>query len=265
MQLPPFLVALVDHGQLRHGIDHCVHKLFHGFGQVAVDFLSLHIIHLLRQFPKPSLCGGTDTEPVPHTLSQLQHDLPCLLYQLVAGGAFRFVEMQQFLLKDFVGQYGFDFLDTIPVQVRLSRLRRPRHHVDVRVITLVVEGGVPAEVLRVNAHSSGDVVAVRPQKCTPCRSIVIAQPCSVLPLQGDDVRPHIAGVMAQFVHGCVQRHRICVAEQAMTAQPLRSGASGNVLSVAFGRLHAAPVLLQRQRDERRCVGFGGGVCVVIVL
>ena len=79
------------------------------------------------------------------------------------------------------------------------------------------------------------------------------------------MRPHIAGVMAQFVHGRVQRHMIRVTKQAVTAQPLGSGTGGDVLSVAFGRLHAAPVLLQRQRDERRCVGFGGGVCVVIVL
>ena len=79
------------------------------------------------------------------------------------------------------------------------------------------------------------------------------------------MRPHIAGVMAQFVHGCVQRHRTCVAKQAMSAQPLRSGTGGNVLGVALGGLHAAPVLLQRQRNESRCVGFGGGSFVVVVL
>ena len=71
--------------------------------------------------------------------------------------------------------------------------------------------------------------------------------------------------MAQFVHGCVQRHMIRITKQAVTPQPLHSGTGGDVFSVAVGGLHTVPVLLQRQCDKGRCVGFGGCVCIVIVL
>ena len=62
------------------------------------------------------------------------------------------IDVQQLLLKDLVGQYGFYLPDTIPVQVRLPRLFRPRHHVDVWMTALVVERRVPAKILRRNVE-----------------------------------------------------------------------------------------------------------------
>ena len=104
------------------------------------------------------------------------------MYQLVAGDTFLLVEMQQFLLEDLVRQCGLDLTDTISIQIRLPRCCRPRHHVDMGMIALIMEGRVPAEVPRVNVHSGGDVVAVRPQKRPPCCCMVIAKPHGILPL-----------------------------------------------------------------------------------
>ena len=112
--------------------------------------------------------------------------------------------MQQLLLEDLVGQRGLDLTDAILTQIGLSRLRRPRHHVDVGMISFIMKSGVPAEVLQLDVHSGGDVVAVCPQQCPPRRCVVVAQPCGILALQRDDVRPHVAGVVVQFVHGLVQ-------------------------------------------------------------
>ena len=117
------------------------------------------------------------------------------------------------------------------------------------MIALVMEGGVPTEVLRLDVHSGSNVVAVRPQQCAPRRRVVISKPCGILPFQRNDVRPYVTSVALQLVHGLVQRHMIRVIKQAVAAQPFRSGTGGDVLGVALGGLHTVPVLLQGQRDE----------------
>ena len=71
--------------------------------------------------------------------------------------------MQQLLSEDLIGQRGLDLADTIFGQVRLIRIHRPRHHVDVRMITFVMEGGVPTKILRRDLHRRGDVIAVGTQ------------------------------------------------------------------------------------------------------
>ena len=71
--------------------------------------------------------------------------------------------MQQLLAEDLVGQRGLDLADTVFGQVRLIRIHRPRHHVDVGMVSLIVEGRVPTEILRRDLHRRGDVIAVGTQ------------------------------------------------------------------------------------------------------
>ena len=70
--------------------------------------------------------------------------------------------MEQFLAEDLIGQRGLDLPYPIFGQVRLIGFHRPRHHVDVRMITLIVEGGVPAKVLLWDLHRRSDVVDLPP-------------------------------------------------------------------------------------------------------
>ena len=65
--------------------------------------------------------------------------------------------MEQFLTEDLVGERELDLPYPIFGQVCLIGFHRPRHHVDVRMIALVMEGGVPVEILRRDLHRRGDV------------------------------------------------------------------------------------------------------------
>ena len=65
-------------------------------------------------------------------------------------------------MDDIVGEDGLNFLDALSGELRLSRLHRPRHHVDVRVIPLVVKGGIPAEVTGRDVHLQSTTVCVHP-------------------------------------------------------------------------------------------------------
>ena len=162
LQFPPRLVAHIHGRQPRHLVDDLIHQLFHGLWQIAVGFLAADLTELPRQIPDHLLCLWVDAGHLPHGLHQFQHRLPRFRYQLVAGFAFLLVDVQQLLTENLVGQRGFDLAYPVFGQVRLIRLCRPRHHVDVRMIALIVEGRVPAEVLRRYFHRRGNVVDLPP-------------------------------------------------------------------------------------------------------
>ena len=194
------------------------------------------------------LAGG-----VLHLLCKRQHSRPCFPYQLVAGLALVLVDVQQLLLKDLVGQDRFYFPDTFPVQVRLPRLFRPRHHVNVRMTALVVERRIPAKVLRRNVHRLREVVPVRPQQRPPCVRVIEPKPLRIFAPERNDVRPDVSGAAVHLCHCRIQVNYIFISEQPMFAQPLRARSGCDVLGIAVKLLHLAPVFLHRQREKLRGV------------
>ena len=116
-------------------------------------------------------------------------------------------------------------------------------------MTFVMERRVPPEVLRRNVHGCRNVIAVSTNQCPPCLGVVVAETLCVFSMQGDDVRPYVAGVVLQFGHGGVQVHMIRVTEQSMVTQTLGTGAGGDIFHVSIRLLHLLPVLLQRKRDQ----------------
>ena len=202
---------------------------------------------------------------IPQGLHQLQHYPPRFPYQLVSGIRLLFVEMEHFVAENIVGELGLDLTDALFGEVGLSRLCGPGHHVDVRMLALVVKGGVPAEVTGRYLHCRCDVVAVRPDKISPRRGVVEAEPGRILTLEGDDVRPHISGVVLQFLHGFLQRDRFLITEQTVDTDALGAWPGGNVLHVLLRLVNGIPVGFEGQRDERRGVDLGGFCQVVLVL
>ena len=71
--------------------------------------------------------------------------------------------MEQLLTEYLIGESGLDLPNTILGEVCLIRFHRPSHHVDVGMIALIVERGVPVEILRRYLHRRGDVIAVGTQ------------------------------------------------------------------------------------------------------
>ena len=78
------------------------------------------------------------------------------------------------------------------------------------MLSLVAEGGIPAEVVQLNVHGGGDAIAIDAEQVPPCFGIVAAKACGVLPVRREDVRPDVAGVVLQFRYGGVQVHTIRV-------------------------------------------------------
>ena len=209
------MIALVDNGDLLQLIHDLIHLPLHRPWKVPVGSLSFNLTQLLGQLPDHLLRPGVLAHRLPHLPGQLQHDFPGLFHQLISGNGLLFVDVEQFLLEDIVGELRLHLTDAIPVQVCLSRFHRPGHHVDVRMVTFIMERRVPPEVLRRNMHGCRDVVAVRAEQGPPCLRVVVAQGLRVLPVQRQDVCPDISGVVLQLRHSGVQIHMIRVAEQTV--------------------------------------------------
>ena len=150
-----------------------------------------------------------------HLLCQSFHFLSGPAHQLIPEGGLLLVGVEQFLFENVVCQCRLNFADAIFGEIRLSRLRRPRHHVDMGMVALVMESGVPAKVTGRDIHSRGDIVAVSTDQVSPLRSVIVSQPLSILPFEGDDVCPDVAVILIQLFHSLAHIHSILIAEQSM--------------------------------------------------
>lgn len=265
MQEQPLVIASAHAGEPLHLINNFIHQFLQPFGEVAIGFLSLDCFKLRRQLQHEPLSVRVVAHAILHGLHQFQHRPPRLAHQLISGLRLLFVEMQHFVAEDIIGQLGFDLTDAFPGEVGLARLGGPGHHVDVRMLALVVEGSIPSEVTGRYLHCRRDVVTVRPNEISPRRGVIEAEPDRILPLERDDMRPHVSGVALQFFHGFLQRDCILITEQTVSADALRARTGGDILHVLFRLVDGIPVGFQRQRDERRGADLGGFCQVVLIL
>ena len=101
------------------------------------------------------------------------------------------------------------------------------------MLALIVEGSVPAEMIRLNVHGGGDVIAICSEQVPPRSGVVVAKARGVLSFQRENMRPHIPVVLIQFLHGLRQVHGIFITKEPVVPKPLRARPSGNVLHVAI--------------------------------
>ena len=133
------------------------------------------------------------------------------------------------------------------------------------MIAFVMERCVPAKVIGWDFHRLGNVIPVGAKQIAPYLCIVIAQSSCILPMQRDNVRPHIAGVVLQFRHSLIQIHMIFVTEQTVRAESLHARAGCNVIHVCIRLLDGIPLVFQCRRDNYRGVNLVGVFLVLIVL
>ena len=155
------MVALIHDRNALQLVHDLIHLSLHGPWEIAVGLFAFNLTQLLGQLPDHPLGLGVLTDCIPHLLGQFQHDFPSFTNQFIPGDGLLFVDMEQFLLEDVVGELRLHLANAISIQMRLSRFHRPRHHVGMWMVSFIVERCVPPEVLRRDVHSCRDVVAVR--------------------------------------------------------------------------------------------------------
>ena len=134
-------------------------------------------------------------------MDQPAHRLTSRRHDFLVGDILSLIEVQKFILKNIVGQLGAYDLDPLLSQIALFGIGGPDHHVDMRVVLLVVVGGAPAELAGWNFHGLSQFRLVSQQKLAPALAVLVPQPRGVLPLQRVDEGPHRSVVSVDLLHG----------------------------------------------------------------
>ena len=174
--------------------------------------------------------------------------------------------MEQVLLEDLLGEGRLDIPDALFGKESLLGIRGKNYHVDVDAVLLLVEGGVPPQMVRLDFIAPGDVTDAGLNQCLPVCGSSISQPFRVLPADGHHRRPDVAGVLRHLPDGLREICHLPIdIPEAVISQPLRTGAVGNVVQVVFLLAHRCDIFLMDLLDQIGGVGTSGLGQVVLVL
>ena len=232
VQLVPDLIpSLVAPGHIRLSgqlVHDAIHQNFQGLLQIAVLLFSGGGFQRLYQLTHLFLDDWIVAELVIHPADQFLHGILGCFDQLFIGNILPLVDLIHLITEDGVGQLGAHSRNAIPGQEALLGVVRPDHHVDMGMMTLIVEGCIPAEVIHRYPHGLGQILCVHHEQSTPRFCIVVPQPGGILTAQRVDDGPHISLVGLQLGHGCIQVNCRSGAEQAVSAVTLHTRTGSDV-------------------------------------
>ena len=93
-----------------------------------------------------------------------------------------------------------DLPDAIFGEIALLGICGEDDHVDVHLLGLLVEGSVPAQMIRLDLIRRGDLADGSIDECAPVPGVVVAQPLRILTAQRHHRRPYVAGVLRHLPH-----------------------------------------------------------------
>ena len=134
------------------------------------------------------------------------------------------------------------------------------------LIRLLVEGGVPAQVVRLDLVRFRDVADGGVHQRPPAFRAVIAQPLGVFTAQRDHRRPHISDVLRHLPHRLCEILYLAVGvPQTVFAVLLDAGAMGDVVDEIFLLIQRLHVVFPHLLDERGGAALGGMLQIFLVL
>ena len=137
---------------------------------------------------------------------------------------------------------------------------------DMHLTWLLVEGCVPAQVVRLDLIRRGDVTDGGVHQRPPAFRAVVAQPLRVLTAQCHHRRPHISSVLRHLPYRPreILHLSVCV-PQPVLAVLLDAGAVGDVVDEIFLLLQRLHVVFLHLLDERGGAALGGVIQIFLVL
>lgn len=139
------------------------------------------------------------------------------------------IELCELLPENFFCQPRLDLGDALFGQESFGWICTVADHVDMRVVGLIVEGGVPSKILPGDLHCRRHFHSILGEQGFPFLRPVIAEAGGVLPPQGDDGQPHISGVgRNRFRHPCQYELIFLAGKQSVGADALGAGTGGDV-------------------------------------
>ena len=118
------------------------------------------------------------------------------------------VDLRQVLVEYFLCQPRFDLRDALSIQENGLAVGAVADHMDVRVVALIVKGGVPVELTQRYLHRLCNLRSVAGEQVLPAGGAVVAQAGGVLPAQRDNGEPDVAGVIGHCLRHLGKYERI---------------------------------------------------------
>ena len=119
-----------------------------------------------------------------HLVDQRFHDYRCLTIQGIPPLSLLPIELRQLIAEDLLGQTGLDLGDALLGQVAGLAVGAVADHMHMGVVGLIVEGGVPPELVPGDLHGLGHLYSTAGEQDLPLIRVIVAQPGGVLPPQG---------------------------------------------------------------------------------
>ena len=164
----------------------------------------------------------------------LHHCLAGLRLELLSRGTFLLVDVHPIRIIDSSGKGRLHLPDAFFGEIPFLWVRGEEDHVDMHLIWLLVEGGIPAQVVRLDLVRRRDVVGRRLDQRLPVFRTVVAKALGVLTAQRDHRRPHISGVLRYLPYRLREILYLAVGvPQTMLAVLLDAGAVGDVVDEIF--------------------------------
>ena len=155
-------------------------------------------------------------------------------------------------MEDSVRHPGTHGGDTFPCEIPLLRFSRPHHHVDMRMVPLIVVRRVPAKIIRPNTHGLRNSGALLLQQILPCGSFVVPKSLRVLTTQRENKCPHFSVVSVQLGLRRLEVGGVRLAEQTMAAVLFGTGTLGDIGHIAALGFHFVQMCIQRHGDKCGC-------------
>ena len=151
---------------------------------------------------------------------------------------------EMILLEDVPCERGLDRADALFGEVALAGVGGEDHQVDVVVHILLMERGVPAQMVRRDLVALRDLVDGSVDHGAPVLHVGVAQPLRVGAAQGDHRHPHDALVVCHLLHGLGEILHLAVGvPQAVVAIALDAGTVGDVVEEVLPLLQRHDILL----------------------
>ena len=196
----------------------------------------------------------------------LHHCLAGLRLQLLPCGILLLVDVHPIRVVDPPGEDGFHFPDTFFSEIPFPGVRGEEDHVDMHLIRLSVEGGIPAQVVRLDLICRSDVTDGGIHQSLPVFRVVIAQPLCVFTAQRDHRCPHVAGVLRHLPYRLREILYLAVSvPQPVLAVLLDAGAVRDVVDEIFLLLQRLHVVFPHLLDERGGAALSGVIQILLVL
>ena len=194
------------------------------------------------------------------------HGLASPRLQFLPRDVFLLIDVHPIRVIDPSGEDGLHLPDALLGEIPFPGVRGEEDHVDMHLIRLLVEGGIPAQVVRLDLICRSDVADGGVHQRPPAFRAVIAQPLRVFTAQRDHRRPHISGVLRHLPYRLREILYLAVSvPQPVLAVLLDAGAVGDVVDKIFLLIQRLHVVFPHLLDERGGIALGGVIQILLVL